>query len=74
MIKHICVMRAKTYGGSYGVGDTQEAAKKKARGELGEKPAETRFHEVDVPKGRKLVVQTMPTGIQWWTEPEEETE
>ena len=69
MVKHICVMSAKTYGGSYGVGDTKEEATKNARASYG-KPAETRYYEVDVKEGRKLVVVESGVSVSWYTVPE----
>jgi len=70
MVKHICAMTAKCgYWGSYGVGDSEEAARKKARKELGEKPAKVQMFTCDVMDGHKLVITQTITGLQWWTEP-----
>jgi len=67
-IKHICFLVSKNYGGSWGVGDTPEDARKKARKILGENPAKVDYATVMVPAGSRLVVQETVDGIQWWTE------
>lgn len=70
MTKHIVILAARPYGGSWGVGDTEAEAFKTAESQLrGMRIAETRHRTVEVAKGRKLVVEALADGIQWHTEP-----
>ncbi len=72
MLKHICVMTSKSYGGSYGVGDTAEAARKKARSILGEKPHETEMRTAEVPDGHHLEFHDIFRGVSWRVVPDEQ--
>lgn len=71
--KIICFMEAKSYGGSWGVADTEKEAQRIAKTQLGGAGCKSKkFIPVEVPEGRKLVVESTITGIQWYTVPEEE--
>jgi hypothetical protein len=75
--RHICILsHPKALGGSYGVGDTPEAAEAKARQEWPHsrrlKPTVT-HRETNVPEGRRLIIAETMNGLEWWTEAEEAT-
>lgn len=75
MLKYIVMMAHASGCGSYGVGDTEGEARKKARQQWpGGKLKEVRVRTVDVPEDHELVIHTTLDGIEWYTVLKEKTE